>query len=114
MVDKQQQRRLMLNQYKNLPNSTSNHVPFCMLNYQRLFRMWNLLNAYSMQRQSPNSDYMAECDVVVAVRQFLPMTHCATLLNGNEHDGGGDVAVDEQIDHAVILIHLSGNIKINN
>lgn len=77
-----------------------------MLNCQRLFRMWNLLNAYLMQRQSPNSDYMAECDVVVAVRQFLLMMHCATLLNGNERDDGG-VEVDEQIVHAVILIHLS-------
>lgn len=77
-----------------------------MLNYQRLFRMWNLLNAYLMQRQSPNSDYMAVCDVVVAVRQFLPMMHCATLLNGNERDDD-DVVVDEQIVHVVILIHLS-------
>lgn len=79
-----------------------------MLNCQHQFQMWNLLNAYSMQRQSPNSDCMAECDVVVAVKQFQPMRHCATLLNGNEHDDG-DVVVDEQIDHAVILIHLSVN-----
>ena len=77
-----------------------------MWNYQRLFRMSNLLNAYWMQRQSPNSDYMAECDEVVAVRQFQRVKHCATLLNGNEHDDG-DVEVDEQIVHAAILIHLS-------
>lgn len=49
---------------------------------------------------------MAECDEVVAVRQFQRVKHCATLLNGNEHDDG-DVEVDEQIVHAAILIHLS-------